>query len=186
MEKREKIEKIINIMSDFNKEREWSEEYIFLSEVQYKCEKFAIKFDFFDKYGVDLKIRNIFNEESIKIDDEYADIWIRRFNSGDILNSEKQPNNELLMCYMHPTGPYRFGDNYDDELFDMYYEELKKYKYSYIDELNHYIYFTIDEGMKLYKNYKEICEKYQKLYNERLKKAKADELRKQLEELENN
>lgn len=195
MNKRKIIQKICEIVGQFNEEHEWTDEHQFLSEIKSKCEKFAVKYDFLDKYEVELKLCNINHREFIKVDDRYACIDIYRIKGDDrqyICNSAKQPNNELLMCYRHSTGSYMFGgggfcgDNYyDSELFGMYFEELKKYKYSYIDEINHSIYFTVDEGMELYKNYKDICEKYQKLFNERRKQAKANELRKQLQELEN-
>lgn len=192
--KREIIKKIIDIVKDFNEEHEWSDEHNFLERIKNECEKFETKYEYLDKYGVELKINNIMHSENIKVDERYAYISIYRIKGDErqyISNSDKQPNNELLMSFRHSTGSYMFGgggwssdEYYDPVLFQMYFEELKKYKYSYIDEINHHIYFTVDEGMKLYKNYKEICEKYQKLFDERRKKAKADKLREQLKELE--
>ena len=194
MNKREMIEKIIDIVKDFNEKNEWSDEHDFLSKLKSDCEKFKIKYEYLDKYDVELKLNNINHSEYINVDDRYSDISIYRIKGDDrsyICNSDKQPNNELLISYSHSTGSYMFGGGgwgsdsyYDPELFQMYFEELKKYKYSYIDELNHHIYFTVDEGMKLYKNYKDICKKYQDLFNERRKKAEADKLREQLKKLE--
>lgn len=194
MNKREMIEKIIDIVKDFNEEHEWNDEHSFLSKLKSDCDKFKIKYDYLDKYGVELNFHNINHSEYITVDNKYADISIYRIKGDDrsyICNCKKQPNNELLMSYKHYTDSYMFGghswgsDNYcDSELFQMYFEELKKYKYSYVDEFNHHIYFTVDEGMKLYKNYKDICKKYQDLFNERRKKAEVDKLREQLKKLE--
>ena len=194
MSKREMIEKIIDIVKDFNEEHEWSDEHSFLSKLKSDCNKFKIKYDYLDKYGVELRLSDIKHSEYIIVDDRYACVSIYRIKGDDIsyiCNCKKQPNDELLMSYRHSTGSYMFGGSgwgndeyYDPELFQIYFEELKKYKYSYIDELNHHIYFTVDEGMKLYKNYKDICKKYQDLFDERRKKAKAEQLREQLKKLE--
>ena len=194
--KREMIEKIINIVKEFNEEHEWTDEYSFLSDLKEKCKKSKIKYEYLDKYNVDIKISNISSEDFIKLDSRYADINIYRVKGTEksgsyILNSEKQPNNELLMCYDHPTGPYIFGGHswggdsyYDSELFEKYFDELKSYGYSYIDEVNHHIYYTIENGMKLYKNYESICKKYQNIFNESFKKHKLNKLKEQMEELE--
>lgn len=194
--KREMIEKIINIVKEFNEEHEWTDEYSFLSDLKEKCKKVKIKYEYLDKYNVDIKISNISSEDFITLDSRYADINIYRVKgtkkSGSyILNSEKQPNNELLMRYGHPTGPYIFGGHswegdsyYDSELFEKYFDELKSYGYSYIDEVNHHIYYTIENGMKLYKNYESICKKYQNIFNEGFKKHKLNKLKEQMEELE--
>lgn len=191
-EQRKVIEQISDLVKTFKRENYNDEEY-FLDRIKYEVNKFKIKYDFLDKYGVDIKKDNIFNEENIKIDERYAKISIYKIRGDEtsrILNSDKQPNNELLMVYSHSTGSYMFGgggwssDNYyDPELFDMYFEELKKYKYKYIDDLNHYIYFDLEEGFKLYKDYKNICDKYQKLFDERRNNAKVEKLQEELKRL---
>lgn len=195
--KREMIEKICEIVENFDEKHEWTDEYDFLSKVKDNCKKFKKKYEILDKYDVDIDINKILTDENIELKSKYANISIYRIigtkkSKSYILNSDKQPNNELLMCYDHPTGSYMFGGStwgeekyYDDELFDQYFNELKNYGYSYIDELNSTIYFTIDNGMKLYKDYEKICKKYQKLFNERIKNNKINKLKKQLEELEN-
>jgi len=184
-EQRKVIEQIYDLLKTFKREN-YNDEENFLDRIKDEVNKFKIKYDFLDKYGIDIKKDNIFHEESIIIDDRYARISIYRIR-GDktsrILNSDKQPNNELLMEYNHSIGSYMFGGGgwssdhyYDSELFDMYFEELKKYKYKYIDNLNHHIYFDLEEGFKLYKDYKNICDKYQKLFDERRNNAKIKEL----------
>lgn len=192
VEQRKVIEQISDLVKTFKREKYNDEEY-FLEKIKDEVNKFKIKYDFLDKYGVDIKKDNIFNEENIKIDERYAKISIYKIRGDEtsrILNSDKQPNNELLMVYSHSTGSYMFGgggwssDNYyDPELFDMYFEELKKYKYKYIDDLNHYIYFDLEEGFKLYKDYKNICDKYQKLFDERRNNAKVEKLQEELKRL---
>lgn len=196
MENRKLIENIYDLVKDFEEKILSVEEERTLNSIKEELEKYKIKYEYFDKYGVEIKTTKINGKENIKVDDEYAHIYISRILGKDncyILNSKEQPNNELLMIYGHSTGSYMFGGNgwendsyYDPKLFDMYFEELKKYNYSYIDDLNSKLYFTLDEGFKLYKDYKNICEKYQKLFDERRKQHKIDEMKKKIEELEND
>lgn len=195
MKYRKLIENIYDLIKDFEEDNIFDEDAIMLRKIKDELKYYKIKYDYFDKYGVEIKSNNIMSKESITLDETYANIYISRILGKDncyILNSDKQPDNELLMCYSHSTGSYMFGGGswgndsyYDSELFDMYFEELKKYNYSYIDDLNHKLYFTLDEGFKLYKDYKDICEKYQKLFDERRKQHKIDEMKKKIEELEN-
>ena len=190
-EQRKVIEQIYDLVKTFKKEN-YNDEENFLDKIKDEVNKFKIKYDFLDKYGVDIIKHNIYNEENIKIDGRYARISIYKIRGDEtsrILNSDKQPNNELLMEYSHCTGSYMFGggwlsdEYYDPELFDMYFEELKKYKYKYIDNLNRCIYFDLEEGFRLYKDYKNICDKYQKLFDERRNNAKIEKLQEELKRL---
>lgn len=191
---RETIEKMWEIVKEFEHTESFGEEQSDIKRIREILSKHIIKYFYHDKYGLDLNAYKITSKEYINVNDTYADISIYRVRGDDvsyILNSEEQPNNELLMVYRHSTGSYMFGGGafsedkyYDPDLFDMYFEELKKYKYKYIDPINHKIYFDLEEGSKLYKDYKKICEKYQKLFDERRKKYKAEKLREQLKELE--
>ena len=189
---REKIEKIWDIVKNCEFKSDDGASYR-LFNIKKELEKYIIKYSYYDKYGVEIKEDYINNENNIKLDEKYASIRILRIigtkESGSyILNSDKQPNDELLMSYSHPTGAYMFesfsGNYYDKELFLMYFNELKKYNYKYIDEMNHDIYFDLDEGFKLYKEYPKICKKYQIMFDRRKKKNEADKLREKLSELE--
>ena len=191
-EQRKVIEQIYDLVKTFKRENYNDEEY-FLGKIKDEVNKFKIKYDFLDKYGVDIKKDNIFHEENIKIDERYAIISIYKIRGDEtssIYNSDKQPNNELLMVYSHSIGSYMFGGGtfssdgyYDPKLFDMYFDELKKYKYKYINDLNRKLYFDLEEGFKLYKDYKNICDKYQKLFNERRNKAKVEKLQEEIKHL---
>lgn len=191
---REIIEKIWELLKDYRESENYNNEQNDILHIKDKVHKYIIKYYYHDKYGLDLRVYNISSEESINVDDRYSTISIYRIKGDDISyipNSEEQPNNELLMSFKHHTGSYMFGGGgfgedtyYDPDLFNMYFEELMKYNYKYIDPVNHALYFDLDEGSKLYKDYKKICDKYQKLFDERRKKAKAEKLREQLKELE--
>ena len=137
-----------------------------------------------EKYDIDLKTRDIQNANWIYIERFKGDIYIGK--NMRVLNSDVQPNkNEELMAFCYPTGAYIFGSDYDKKVFEDFFEELKKYNFKYIDDINDKLYFGLEEGSKLFKNYDKICKKYQELYDKRSKERKKEELRKQLADLEN-
>ena len=109
-----------------------------------------------------------------------------------VLNSKKQPKeDEMLFKFAYPTGAYIFGgsgwygsdSNYDTKTFDEFFEELKTYNYKYIDNMNSCLYFSMENGAKLFNKYQEICEKYQNIWNKRAKEKKKEELEQQLKDL---
>ena len=63
-------------------------------------------------------------------------------------------------------------------------EELKTYNYKYIDDMNSCLYFSMENGAKLFNKYQEICEKYQNIWNKRAKEKKKEELEQQLKDLD--
>lgn len=136
-----------------------------------------------NKYGVNVRLREVLGKDYAHIDRYNCDIYIQKVKR--ILNSKEQPKeNEILMVFSFSTGAYIFGDIYYGDLFNEFFEELKKYNYKYIDDLNHDIYFTLEEGSKLFKDYKDIYQKYEKKYFERVKQIKRQELLEELERLD--
>lgn len=101
-------------------------------------------------------------------------------NVGEICEEE-------LFEISFPTGAYIFGNKYDKELFDEFFEELKNgTNYKYIDELNHSLYYSFenDKAYKAYDYYKELMKEYHKKYKDRKKEQDIKELKIKLEELE--
>jgi len=192
MEKRKILEQIYDLIKDFEREK-WDDESSAISKIKNEIRSFKIKYKYLDKYNVELLSSSINGEENFSLKSEYGEIYVSRIKGKDncyISNSKEQPKNELLMCYSHGTGSYMFGGTgwggdsyYDSELFNMYFNELKKYDYKYIDEINNSIYFNLNEGFKLYKKFSIICDKYQKLFNKRMKDDKIEQLKKKLDNL---
>ena len=136
-----------------------------------------------EKYDIDLKTRDIQNADWIYIERFKGTIYIGK--GMKVLNSDAQPDeNEELIAFCYPTGPYIFGSDYDTEVFEEFFEELKKYNFKYIDDINAKLYFELEQGSKLFKDYDKICKKYQELYDLRSKERKKEELKKQLEMLD--
>lgn len=177
---KDKLEKIYELDEDYE-----------IHNIINQIEKKIVKVEYKEKYDVELKDYEIIRKDWIFIERFKGSIYIGK--GMKIFNSSKQPKeDEMLIQFAYPTGAYIFGgggwfpdkDDYDEELFDDFFEELKTYNYKYIDELNSCLYFDMENGIKLLKKYNEICEKYQDKWNERAKERKIKALKEELEVLE--
>lgn len=102
-----------------------------------------------------------------------------------ILNSDTQPTEDEMLFYISfSTGAYVFGDDYDKELFNRFFEELKTYKPKYIDELNHDLYYDLKKGAKIFKDYDKIFKKYSEEHKKRYKRNKYEKLKKEIQKME--
>ena len=136
-------------------------------------------------YGLKIQERDCKGSTFIRIDRYKGSIYID--TPSTILNSTAQPTvGEELMSFDFPTGAYIFGNDYDKELFNEFFEELKTYGYKYIDEINHHIYFDLVNGTKLFNEYPNICQNYQCKYNKRAQERKKERLLAELREMEDN
>lgn len=162
------------------------DEHSMISSTIKHVETIIISENLKERYGIEIKPRYIRSEENIFIDGyyEYGNIKIRKLKKGDILNSKKQPNDELLFIFEYPTGAYIFGEKYFPELFKDFFEELKTYNPKYIDKPNSYLYFEMEDGCKLFNEYNAICGKYQDRYYQLKKEEEIKKLKMKLEKLE--
>jgi len=106
----------------------------------------------------------------------------------------RQPKDELLLKISFPTGPYIFSyknnRDYPKEIFDKFFNELKSFKPKYTDTTNNNLYYSIENGARVFNSLNNIINKYEKLYakeynKEKLKKMEED-IKKLKKELENN
>jgi len=151
----------------------------FMREIDKKIKIIEYK----EKYDIDLKTRDFQNADWVYIERFKGIIYIGK--GMEVLNSDAQPDkNEELIAFCYPTGAYIFGNDYDEKVFEEFFEELKKYNFKYIDDINDKLYFELEKGSKLFKDYDKICKKYQELYDLRAKERRKEELKKQLEMLD--
>lgn len=97
----------------------------------------------------------------------------------------RQPSNEWLYIISFSTGAYYFGDHYPEETFNEFFNELKEYNPKYSDTRNRTLYFSPENAITIHAVFEDIVKKYAELSAEEYKKQKAEKLRKELEELEN-
>lgn len=100
----------------------------------------------------------------------------------------KQPNNEWLFIISFSTGAYIFGQDYDSQrqLFQDFFDELKRYKPDYSDSHNSSLYWRLENTKPIYDSFTTILKRYQDRNTSELKQREADKLRKQLEKLESD
>lgn len=96
----------------------------------------------------------------------------------------KQPEDEWLFVISYPTGAFIFGEDYQQETFKQYFDELKGFEPKYVDTANHNLYYTADKAKAVYEKVDEVFKKYRAIAEENRKDSKIEALKKQLEELE--
>ena len=100
-------------------------------------------------------------------------------NYGDI-----EP--EELLNISFPTGAYIFGNDYDGEFFQEFFNELFLIEPKYKDVINHSLYYSVENGKEAYEHYQSTYQKYRELFTERCKQRKIDKLKAELADLEGN
>lgn len=98
----------------------------------------------------------------------------------------RQPKDEVMLVIGFPTGAYIFGDSYPTEFFEELWSELKSYGPKYVDDMNHNIYFPIEEAAPIANAFRGILDKYYKRWRDEANIRKAAALRKELEKLEDS
>lgn len=118
-----------------------------------------------EEYGLDIKLEHI---QALDWNNfgEYLSIGLfgekyRRTISWS--DDGRQPEDELLLRICFSTGAYIFGDDYPQELFKTFFDEVKTYQPKYTDTTNKILYFSMDNAAKIFNGFKEILNKYYEL-----------------------
>jgi hypothetical protein len=98
----------------------------------------------------------------------------------------RQPEDEIMLVLSFPTGAYIFGDSYPTELFARLWEEIKSYGYKYVDDMNHNVYFSLDTAAPIANGFRDVLNRYYKIFKEEANIRRAEELKKELARLEEN
>lgn len=88
-----------------------------------------------------------------------------------------------LLNISFSTGCYTFGDYYDSEFFNEFFEELKKDSI-YCDDLNHSIYYLPSKTSAVMERYHDKFTEYKEKYKELAKRKKKEKLLMELELLD--
>lgn len=138
-------------------------------------------------YGLDIDPKRINSIDYIRFG-EYMSIGMwgekhRRTISWS--DDDRQPEDEMLLCIRFPTGPYVFGGDYPEDLFQKFFNELKSYKPKYIDTSNKNLFYSMDNdnAKEIFNSFNDILKKYHDLNKEDFKQRKIKELEKQLDSL---
>lgn len=117
----------------------------------------------------------------------YDIAYLNYWTTQKVPNSVKQPeNNRWIFRLSFSTGAYIFGDDYDSELFDDFFEELKKFNPDFVDNINESLYWYIENAKNIAPKVSALFKKYSVIHQERLKTAKIAEMEKELAKLKGN
>lgn len=138
-----------------------------------------------------LKLFNIYTTESFHNNDwlqfdynqqiGFFDGITRSISCSD---NDEQPFNEYLYKLSFPNGAYEFGDDYNNTLFNKFFNELKSYNPKYCDTPNHSLYYTPENSKAIYDAFPSILKKYHDLSFDK-KQTKIKQLELEIRKLKN-
>lgn len=155
-------------------------------EMESKANKHLFGIELKEKYGLNINPRDIHSLEYIRFGEYKAIGWwgekYRRTVSWS--DDGNQPKDELLFVIGFSTGAYIFGDDYPEEIFKEFWEELKKYQPKYCDTVNHNMYFSIQSASKIFNDFDSLLTKFREIYRDQAKARKIKKMKEELEKLE--
>lgn len=99
----------------------------------------------------------------------------------------KQPQDEWLYIICFPTGPYIFGNYFNDcypkETFDEFFSKLKGFEPKYCDSVNKALYFTADKAKAAHEAFQPLFNKYKALVKDEMERKRIKELEQELAKL---
>lgn len=95
----------------------------------------------------------------------------------------RQPEDEVLLLISFSTGAYIFGDDYDTEIFNEFFLELKSYGPKYSDSQNKKLYFTLENSTEVYNNFQKILNNFRGKYVARRDTREIEKLEEKLNKL---
>ena len=138
-----------------------------------------------EKYGFNLDPKKIYSADYQNLKENVSiGFWDGKYRKVSWSDDGRQPNKETLLCISYPTGAYIFGDDYPEELFKKFFQELKSYNPKYIDTVNKCLYFSLDNAGKIYNDYDSIIEIYHRKNKRELKQRKINKLKEELAKLQ--
>lgn len=168
-----------------------------LGEIRTKAKNRVIRFEWQEKYGIELSSDCRFAEYDYHRIDDYQ--MISYFKDGYDCQKNgygrsiswsvngKQPVDEWIYGVCFSTGSYIFGDDYEGQkqLFQDFFEELRTYKPDYEDLVNHHLYWKVENAKDIMGKFKKILQKYYDKNKDELKSRKIAKLEAELGKLKN-
>ena len=168
-----------------------------IQEMAEKAKNHLLVVEWQEKYGIELSHdARPFTTDFMRIND-YVSFCYFGDAAGDKAkhtgrsitwsDDGRQPKNEWLLVIGFPTGPYIFGEDYDEQrqLFQDFFDELKSYRPDFSDTHNSVLYWKLENAKDIYKDFDKILQKYEDRNQAELKERRIAKLKKELEELEN-
>lgn len=155
-------------------------------DISYKLESLITREEIQESFGIDLKNCYEYGTTYFSLrDDKFIGKYGSKYNRTIAWSDDDtQPEDEWLFVISYPTGAFIFGEDYQQETFKQYFDELKGFEPEYVDTANHNLYYTADKAKAVFEKVDEVFKKYRTIAEENRKDAKIAVLKKQLEELE--
>lgn len=160
-----------------------------VNELESRSKQHLFGLELKEKYGLNVEPRDIRSLDWNRFGD-YLSIgqFGEKYNRTIFWSDDgKQPEDEIMINLSFSTGAYIFGNSSDDDyptdFFQQFWQELKTYNPKYSDTTNKNLYFSLENGAKIFNEFKEILKKYYELNEEDAKKRKIEKLQKELERL---
>lgn len=139
-------------------------------------------------HGLDLDPRDIHSLDWARFG-EYRTIGMwgkkhRRTISWSV--DGRQPDDEMLLQICFPTGAYIFGEDYAVNFFQKFWIELKSFTPDYTDEVNHGLYWKLENAKDVFNSFDLLLKKYYELNKEDAIRRRIEKMKKELEQLENS
>ena len=158
-----------------------------IRNIESKVEAYLFWLEIKETYGLNLNPEEPRSKDYHTFGDHrFIGMWgekFRRTISWSV--DDRQPEDEMLLDISFPTGAYIFGQDYPQSIFQRFWLELKSFNPDYIDEVNHCLYWKIENAKDVFNSFDSVLKKYHKINEEDSKTRKIETLKKQLQELEN-
>ena len=166
-----------------------------LTDIRFSAKNRVIRYEWAEKYGITLPSDCRLAEYDYYRIDDYQ--FISYFKDGHDCKKkhqgrsiswsegDKQPVDEWIYNIGFSTGAYIFGDDYDyqQQLFQDFFEELRTYSPDYEDLHNHNLYWKVENAKEIMEKFKELLNKYKDRNRDELKGRKIAKLEAELQNL---
>jgi len=101
-------------------------------------------------------------------------------------DDDAQPKDEWLLVIRFPTGAYIFGEDYEyqQDLFQQLFSELRSYNPDYSDTMNKALYWRLENAAEIKAKFDEILKKYVEKNRAEFKARKIAKMKAEIERLE--
>lgn len=163
-----------------------------LSDLEYKAKAHLFGLELKEKYGLNIDPKRVDATDYERFSNDRI-IGLFGEKRGRMISwpvDGRQPKDEYLFTVSFPTGAYIFGEGemfnkeYPTEFFQRFWNELKGYKPDYVDEVNHGLYWKLENAKEIFNNYESVLGKYHDLNKEDVKLRRIEKMKKELAELE--
>ena len=157
--------------------------------LKYKIKETLNCLEMQERFGIPLKKFNYIQYTVEKAYDNWTHVALygEDYRKISWLDEGEQPQNEWLYCICFTTGPYIFGNYFNDEYpvetFNAFFNELKSYGAKYVDSANKCLYFSEDNSKAVYDAFWGIFNKYKAKVKDELKEQRKKELEAELAKL---